>query len=81
MNKELKKDFDFFIANHAEMVKKYLGRVVVISNEKVYGDFGSELDALTAVRDKLAPGSFLVQRVKDRPDEYTQTFHSRVVFA
>jgi hypothetical protein len=81
MSNELKKDFDFFISNHSDMVKKYLGRVVVIADEKVYGDFSTELDALTAVRGKLAPGSFLVQRVKDAPDEYTQTFHSRVAFA
>ena len=81
MNGELRKEFEYFISHRDELLKKYDGRVVIIKDQKVVGDYSDELSAIAAVKDKLQPGTFIVQKVDPGKDSYTQTFHSRVSFA
>lgn len=81
MNGDLRKDFEFFLSHHDELVKKYNGKVVVIFDQQVDGVFNDELEALEGAKKKHALGTFLVQRVEPGSDSYTQTFHSRVAIA
>lgn len=77
----LKAEFDYYVANQAELAKRYLGKYIVIKNKKVIGAFDAEMDAVIETSKTEQIGSFLVQFCEPGADNYTQTFHSRVVFA
>jgi hypothetical protein len=79
--KTLKENFQYFLDNQAALVQQYNGKVIVIHECAVYGVFSSELEAVENTKGKLAPGTFLIQKVTPGDQSYTQTFHSRVAFA
>ncbi len=74
----LAKEFQFYLDNQDELVKQYDGRVIVIREGQVLGDYDSDAAAISATRDTHPLGTFLVQRVSAGQEAYTQTFHSRV---
>lgn len=80
MASPLKTEFEYYLAHQDELVAKYNGRVVVIKNRTVIGDYADEPTAVLETQKSHALGTFLVQRVAPGPDAYTQTFHSRVSF-
>ena len=71
----------YYLDNQDELVKQYNGRVLVIKENKVLGDFDSEIDAITKISKTHKIGTFLVQKCTPGKDEYTHTFHSRVAFS
>ena len=77
----LKAEFEFYVAHQAELAAKYRGRVLVIKDQCVVGDYESDLDAVRAASKNFAPGTFLVQRAEPGNQNITQSFHSRVTFA
>jgi hypothetical protein len=77
----LEKEFEFYQKNQEELVKKYNGRVIVIKDEKVIGDFDSEIVAVNETGKMHELGTFLVQRCAPGTDTTTNTFHSRYAFA
>lgn len=76
----LKTEFDYFLKNKNELVKKYDGKFIVIKNKKVIGVFDSELVAVEETSKNQEVGTFLVQKCEEGDDNVTQTFHSRVHF-
>jgi len=74
----LDKEFKYFLDHQEELLRKYEGRFVVIKNEKVIGDFGSEMEAYTETKKNHEVGTFLIQHCISGTAAYTQTFHSRV---
>ena len=76
----LKGEFDFYLANQNELVERFDGRVIVIKDRQVLGDYDDELAALTASRKHHSMGTFLVQRVSPGDRDYACTYHSRVAF-
>jgi hypothetical protein len=78
---ELKKEFEFYLRNQEELVKKYNGRVIVIKGETVLGDYDSELQAFEKTSLEHRPGTFLIQKCTPGKDAYTRSFHSRVMMA
>ena len=77
----LDKEFKYYIDNQAELVKKYLGKFIVIVGESVVGDYNS-LDAACEESDKIyEPGKYLVQECLPGEDNYTITYHSRAIFS
>ena len=81
MESPLKKEFEFYLANQAELVKQYNGRFVVIKDCKVIGDYDSQSTAIAETQKMHDLGTFLVQKVEPGTAAYTQTFHSRVAFS
>jgi len=79
MNSILNRQFEYFLSHRAELLERYNGRVVVIHDQEVEGDFDSEIEALKAASKKFEDGTFLVQRIAPESDSFTQTFHSRVL--
>ena len=75
---DLKKEFQYYLDNQSELVKKYNGRVLVIKNEQVIGDYDNETDAVIETQKKHELGTFLVQKCSEGNGDYTITFHSRV---
>lgn len=81
MENLLREEFDYYLANQVELVKKYNGRFIVIQNHKVIGDYDNALTAVSeAQKLGLNVGTFLVQLVSPGDAAYKQTFHSRVAF-
>lgn len=77
----LNKEFQYYLDNQSELVKKYNNRFVVIIGENVVGDYDSHEQALYDSMKKYELGTFLIQKCTEGNDAYTQTFHSRVAFA
>ena len=77
----LEKEFNFYIENQSDLVKKYQGKFIVIKDCKVVGAYGGELEAVEETSKTYEVGTFLVQKCEPGSDNYTETFHSRVSFA
>ncbi len=74
----LEKEFQYFVDHRNELLKKYRGRVLVIVDESVVGDYDTVHDAWNGAVEKYEEGTFLIQRCMDDEDSFHQTFHSRV---
>ena len=74
----LKREFTFYRAHQGEMVEKYDGRVIVLKNNQVIGDYATVPEAVSATKKMHPLGTFLVQRVSEGNKDYTRTFYSRV---
>ena len=82
MNSDLKRAFEFYLANQDAMVRRYDGRFIVIKNDEVIGAYDSDLEAVTETKKAHPLGTFLVQKVSPGDSDYTATFHSpSVTFA
>ena len=57
------------------------GKFIVIIGQEVVGVHDSFIEAIEASRQKYEAGTFLVQECMPGEENYTQTFHSRVIFA
>ena len=77
----LKKEFQYYIDNQNELVKKYEGRYLVIKDGNVVGDYGSYEQALFNSEEQYEMGTFLIQKCSEGNKDYTATFHTRVRFA
>ncbi len=78
---KLEKEFKYYLEHQDELVKKYNGKFIVIKDCKVIGVFDSELEAVEKTAEKHELGTFLVQKCERGTESYTQTYHSRVLFA
>lgn len=81
MNGSLKADFEWFLEHQPELVTRYNGRYVVIKDRAVLGAYDTDIEAVTKTSAEHEVGTFIVQKVTPGSDAYTQSFHSRVVFA
>ena len=75
----LEKEFKYYLKNQDELVKKFDGRFIVIKENKVLGDYSSEIVALSETRKSHELGSFLIQQCTPGNNSYTETYHSRVI--
>ena len=78
----LDKEFKYYKEHQDELVQKHYARYIIIKDETVYGDFDSEVGAIQHARKELKfeLGTFLVQHCLPGTENYTQLFHSRVLF-
>ena len=67
----LEKEFKYYLDNQSELVEKYNGRVLVIVNEKVVGDYNSEVEAYFESLKNYNLGTFLIQRCTPGDEAYT----------
>lgn len=77
----LEVEFQYYKDNQKELLKKYNGRYIAIVGREVVGDYDTFEDAVDKTTLQYKPGTFLIQECTEGEDAYTQTFHSRVVFA
>ena len=59
----------------------YNGKFIVIIGAEVVGNYDSFEDALYDCHKKYQIGTFLIQQCLPGEDNYTQTFHTRAIFA
>lgn len=76
----LEKEFKYYLDNKDKLIKKYLNRFLVIKDEKVAGDYGSEIEAIEEGKKRFIPGTFLIQHCTEEESSYRQTFHSGALF-
>lgn len=75
-------DFKFFRENHDVLLKEYFNKYIVIKDRNVLFCGDSFKDALSkALAGGLELGTFIIQLCSEGESGYTQTFHSRVIFA
>jgi hypothetical protein len=77
----LSKEFQYYLDHQDELVKKYNGKFIVIKDCSVIGAYDDELEAINETQKKYKLGTFLVQKCEPGSEAYTQTYHSRVMFA
>lgn len=77
----LETDFEYYLKNQQDFVKKYNGKTIVIKDGQVIGVYPDEGTAVAETSKKHELGTFLVQVCTPGTDAYTRTFHSRVAFA
>ena len=80
INKILEEEFRFYINNQEKLVEKYNGKFIVIKDKTVIGSYDSEIAAYEETQKKHQLGTFLIQQCSPGSENYTQTFHSRIVF-
>ncbi len=77
----LEKEFKYYIDNQVKLVEKYNNKYIVIVGNDVIGAYDNEIKAYIESVKKYKLGSFLIQLCKPGKENYTQTFHSRAIFA
>lgn len=78
MQKEL---FQWYLKNQEALVSEYSGMFLVIFDNSVGGAFSDEDEAIMFGVNNFGLGNFIVQKCSPGESDYTQMFHSRVVFA
>lgn len=81
MKELLEREFEYYLEHQDELVKKFNGRVIVIKDGQVVGDYDNEFEAVKQASEKYEIGTFLVQKCEPGNSNYTQTFHTRMVLS
>jgi hypothetical protein len=76
----LEKEFKYYLDHQKDLLAKYKGRFIVIMNDEVIGDFGTEQEAYDETVKHHKVGTFLIQKCIPGSEGYTQTYHSRVIY-
>jgi len=76
----LEKEFQYYLDNQNELVKKYAGKYLVIKNQIIIGAYESNQEAFIEATKSYEIGTFLIQLCEKGEESYSQHFHSRVVF-
>lgn len=78
-NEDLRKNFNFYLENHKDIIKKYLDKYIVIKDEKIVDSYDTFEEAVSESSKKYKLGTFIIQKCSKDLSETTQAFHSRVL--
>jgi len=76
----LRAEFEWYLDNQEDLLRRFEGRVLIIKEQALVGDYETDAEAVMAARREYEMGTFLVQRCSYGSADYTQRFHSRVSF-
>ena len=74
MDKELLKNFRYYIKHQDELVAKYNGKYVVIADQKVIGTYDDEIEAINKGAERYERGSYLVHLVGPGESNYIRVY-------
>lgn len=74
---ELKKNYEYYLANKKELLKKYNNKIIIIQDEQVL-DVYNTLNEATEKAKELKAGTYIIQKCEKGDD--TQIFHTRIRF-
>ena len=74
-------EFKYYLDHQSELVKKYKGKFLVIKDNGVVGAYDSKQEAYDKATSNFKLGTFLIQECLPGKENYTQTFHSRVIIS
>ncbi|MES2386808.1 MAG: hypothetical protein V4543_02300 [Bacteroidota bacterium] len=69
----LKKEYNWYLDNQDELLKRYNGRELVIKGQKVRKDFPNLTDALLWGNKNFEPGTFIIQLCEPEPEPRQHT--------
>jgi hypothetical protein len=75
----LQNEFQWYLEHQNELVEKYNGKYLVISNNAVLYSSENKDDAYENGVEKLGAGKFILQLCTPGTDAYTMTFHTHRV--
>lgn len=78
MKNDLEKEFQWYLDNQEELVKKYSGKFIAIKNYNVLGAYTERRDAIQETLKGHARGTFIVQKCSPGKQDYTHAFRSRI---
>lgn len=78
VRENLLKEFEYYLENQLEMIEKFDGRVIVLKDNQVIGDYATVPEAVYTTRKEHLMGTFLVQRVSEGTKDYTVKLGSGV---
>lgn len=73
--------FDYYLQNQDEFVKMYNGKYLVLTDDGVQSAYDTKDEAYSVAVQRYGIGNFIIQLCTEGTDAYTQTFHSRVIYA
>ena len=73
----LEQDFQYYLDHQEELVSKYNGRILVMKDKRVMGDFADFFEAYEWAANRYDPGSFIVQRCSAGMKDYTVRMHTQ----
>ena len=65
----LEKEQAFYEANKAELRAKYVGKRVVIANNKILGVYDTDREAIQETAKTMPRGSFMVKYIPENPQK------------
>lgn len=68
-----KDELEFFITNQNELVKQYVGKVLVIKGQEILGVYDTTLQAYLETQKQHTLGTFMIQPCEPGPDAYSVT--------
>ncbi len=71
-------ELEYFIANQAELVSKFGGKIVVIKGEELIGVYDNLLEAYRETQKVYQPGTLMLQPCLPGSDAYTVVIVSPV---
>jgi hypothetical protein len=74
----LENEYKYFEEHYEDIKKKFLDKFIVIIGEKVIGAYESQKEALAETLKTHKLGTFLVQKVTEKPQDIIHRFTSRV---
>lgn len=77
----LEKEFEYFKSNQKSLYQKYPDEFLVIKDLEVKYHANTFEKALEYASKVFEIGTFIVQQCTQGNEGYTQSFHSRVIFA
>lgn len=76
----LQKEYDYFLSNKKELLKKYNNRYILIQNQTILADFKEIEEAVEFIRkNDLELGTFILE-LCDEKSFRPKTFHTRARF-
>jgi hypothetical protein len=76
----LEKEYSYFLKNKEALLKSFPNKFIVIIDDEVVGNFGSQEEALKEASKKYKLGTFLIQKVSQAESDVIQRFFSMVYF-
>ncbi len=77
----LENEFEYYLKNQKELVKKYNGMFLIIKDCEIAGAYKTKQEAYDTATSKYQLGTFLIQHCLPGAESHTQTFHSRVILS
>ena len=75
----LEKEFNYYLANQSDLIKKYDKKFIVIVGDELVGVYDSKDVAYFKSKEKFELGTFLLQYCAPGNMFYTQTFYTQNV--
>lgn len=73
----LKKNYDYYLNNKQQLLKKYRDKFIIIQNEEILEVCNTQQEAIEKAK-VLEAGTYIIQKCEKGDD--TQVFHTRIRF-